>query len=114
MINTPKSLLFDIIQNGKRIELFLLQTPSFESFSQDIKTRYAVERCVEIIGEASQKLRKQFNLALTLSDRAYNFRGSLVHQYDIIKGETIYNFATKDIPKLVSEAQVMLSEFEDS
>ena len=110
MTDTPQKLLFDIVNNGERIAEFLNGTSSFQSFSNDIKTRYAVERCIEIIGEASFKLTKKLSIRLSLSDRAYNFRGSLVHQYDVIKGETIYNFALMDVPLLVEEARTLLEK----
>ena len=42
-------------------------------------------------------------------DRAYNFRGSLAHQYDEIKDFTVYSFATVDVPEMVTEARQLLT-----
>ncbi|MCI4626773.1 MAG: DUF86 domain-containing protein [Candidatus Magnetoovum sp. WYHC-5] len=53
---TRSSSLFikDIIDNMDKAEEFIGNL-SFNDFSIDLKTVYAVVRCIEIIGEASKK-----------------------------------------------------------
>ena len=72
--------------------------PSVEGYQADEKTKLAIERCIEIVCEASHKLKKKHAIIMDTHDRAYNFRGSLTHQYDEIKDITVFSFATMDIP----------------
>lgn len=109
MIKTPKKWLYDIVGYGAKIQEYLADLPGFISYSTDEKTKLAVERCLEIVGEACHKLRKNHQIVLSFSDRAYNFRGSLIHQYDEIKDQTVYQFALNDIPVLVREAEILLA-----
>jgi len=45
----------DILDNMENAEAFI-ENMSFEEFSSDTKTSYAVVRCVEIIGEAAKNI----------------------------------------------------------
>ena len=60
--------------------------------------------------EASHKLRKEYKVVLKLGRRAYNFRGSLAHQYDVISDEKVYRFAISYVPQMVIEAKDLLEE----
>ncbi|MEZ4776829.1 MAG: HepT-like ribonuclease domain-containing protein [Bacteroidia bacterium] len=113
MTKTPQKWLFDIIGYGELIRGYLDEMPDFMAYTSDNKTKLAVERCLEIVGEACHKLRKNYQIILSFSDRTYNFRGSLIHQYDEIKDQTIYQFALNDIPVLVREAKELMDTYED-
>ena len=53
MDNEIKTWLFDILQSIIEIESYFENKPkNFEDYSKDIKTKRAVERDIEIIGEA--------------------------------------------------------------
>lgn len=54
-----KTWLLDISQAIQEINQFLPERRIFADFQSDIKTRRAVERNLEIIGEASAELSKQ-------------------------------------------------------
>ncbi len=110
MTKTPKSYLYDIISYGEKVGEYLEKISSLEDYEADERTKLAIERCIEIVCEASHKLKKNHNLIMDTYDRAYNFRGSLTHQYDEIKAITIYSFATIDIPNIVEEAQTLLEK----
>lgn len=112
MTKLPQKWLFDIVRYGTRVREYLGDVPNYLSYEADTKTQLAIERCLEVIGEACYKLRKYHQLILSYSDRAYNFRGSLIHQYDEIKPQTIFQFATQHLPILVREAQEKLREIE--
>ena len=52
--------LFDVLQSIEEIEKYFSGKPMiFEYFKQDIRTRRAVERNLEIIGEAISRILKQ-------------------------------------------------------
>ena len=102
--------MFDIVSYGEKIEEYLSDISSVEDFIEDDKTRLAIERCIEIICEASFKLRKKYHIELSLARRAYNFRGSLVHQYEEIRDSKVYDFAVSYVPKMVLESKVLLEQ----
>ena len=51
-----KTWLFDISNAIKEIEIFIESTLDFSSFQNDLKTKRAVERNIEIIGEAMSRI----------------------------------------------------------
>ncbi|NLM68089.1 MAG: DUF86 domain-containing protein [Enterococcus sp.] len=53
MDNEIKTWLFDVLQSIEEIESYFSGSPKiFENYIKDIKTKRAVERNIEIIGEA--------------------------------------------------------------
>ena len=110
MTKTPKSYLHDVISFGEKIAELLEEFPSIEEFKKDDRNRLAIERSIEIMCEAGHKLRKDCGVELKLGRRAYNFRGSLAHQYDVISDEKVYRFAISYVPQMVAEARALLDE----
>lgn len=82
----------------------------FEAYQENHVIKDAVERNIEKIAEAMKKLKDHFQVVLPSCDRAYNFRSSLVHQYDEIRDRTVYHFVTNDIPKISAEANALLGK----
>ncbi|MCB0837770.1 MAG: hypothetical protein KDD99_13955 [Bacteroidetes bacterium] len=109
MTKNPQKYLYDIVEVGARLSELLVNV-SLLDYEDDIEIQESVERKIEKIAEASYKLKTKFNIELSLADKIYNFRGSLVHQYDEIKSETIYKFATYYVPQLVAEADGLMGE----
>jgi uncharacterized protein with HEPN domain len=55
-----KTWLFDVIQSIEEIESYFFDQPKiFESYIKDRKTKRAVERNIEIIGEATNRIIKK-------------------------------------------------------
>ena len=54
-----KTWLYDIYKSIEEIEHFIGEEMEFDDFSRDLKTIKAVERNLEIIGEASNRIRKE-------------------------------------------------------
>ena len=60
MDNETKTWLYDILQSIKEIESYFDdRSRNFEEYSGDIKTKRAVERDIEIIGEAVNRITKK-------------------------------------------------------
>lgn len=54
-----KAFLYDILNAINEIDSFFLDSPkTFDAYKNDLKTRRAVERNVEIIGEAMKRIFK--------------------------------------------------------
>ena len=78
----PHLLLEDIIESGERILTYTAGF-SFEDFINDHKTVDAVIRNFEIIGEAANRLPKEFREQHSDFDwkRIRGFRNRIVHHY---------------------------------
>ncbi len=60
MDNDIKTWLFDILQSFNEIDSYYENKPRiFEDFISDIKTKRAIERDLEIIGEAANRILKK-------------------------------------------------------
>ena len=78
---------------------------SYQQYLQDNKLRLAVERAVEIIGEAAARVSKQFRDAhpeipwqMIISQR-----NVIVHEYGELEDELIWKVATVFTPKLIDD-----------
>lgn len=94
--------LWDMLE-AARLVLEFTQGCSFEQFMEDIKTRLAVERELEIIGEASRRLSEDFRSRhpeIPWKD-IVGLRNIISHQYHKIDYRQIYTIARRRIPELI-------------
>ena len=100
-----KAWLFDIVNSIEEIEQFLPQGQQlFEAYRKDLKTKRAVERNLEIIGEATNRvLVRDPDFELTHSRKIISLRNRIIHGYDVISDELIWGIIVNDLPKLKSE-----------
>ncbi|MDW3651518.1 MAG: hypothetical protein R8P61_30845 [Bacteroidia bacterium] len=113
MIKNPKKYLFDIQLFCLRIDEYLLGIDSIEKYSQSFVVKDAIERNIEKIAESMKKLKDLFQIELPIYDRTYNFRNSILHQYDEVKDKTIYSFVLHDIPKILEEVERQMDVLPD-
>ena len=75
--------LFDILNSILEIESFVdFEETNFQDYSSDVKTKRAVERNLEIIGEALYKIsKKDENLEITDKRKIISVRKSLSDKY---------------------------------
>lgn len=78
--------LYDILKSLKEIEAFFEGKPKvFNNFTNDIKTKRAVERELEIIGEAvSRIMKKDSTIQITNARKIVDTRNRIIHGYDSI------------------------------
>lgn len=78
----------------------------FIVFSKDIIMQRAVERDLEIIGEAVRNLIElQPDIEISASRKIIGLRNIISHAYDSIEPELIWGIIQRDIPKLGLEIQ---------
>ena len=114
MRRDARVLLTDIEQAGADIENF---TAGMDSavFAADTRTKAAVERKFEIIGEAVNRLHKDHpDLAKRIPDmrRIVDFRNFLAHGYDDVAPRLVWLYATSSLPQLRNVVQALLAELE--
>ncbi|WP_192822167.1 DUF86 domain-containing protein [Rufibacter sp. LB8] len=109
MENDIKAWLTDIKRSITEIYDFLPAEKNFSTFQQDLKTRKAVERNLEIIGEALNRiLRVNPDIHITNSRRIVDTRNRIIHGYDTVSEEIIWSIVMKELPKLEGEIDRLL------
>lgn len=104
--------LYDILQSIEEIEAYFQEKPKvFAKFENDMKTRRAVERNLEIIGEAVNRILKA-NPSLNLSNsrKIVDARNRIIHGYDTITVEVIWGIIINHLPLLKKEVTNLLEE----
>lgn len=103
--------LLDIVIAASRIVAFT-EGSTRESFVADERTHLAVLHLIMTIGEASRRLSDAFRAAhpeLPLRD-AIATRNIIVHQYDAVDLNQVWQTATEDIPKLLEALRTLLGD----
>jgi len=107
-----RAYLFDVQEACERIEEFTRDT-SLAEYEQTVLIRSAVERQLEIIGEAlTQALRHHPALAGRIDDsgRIIAFRNQLAHGYASTSDEVVWVVVTSRVPDLRERVKSLLLE----
>jgi uncharacterized protein with HEPN domain len=112
MPHDPEKYLYDIRSSCEFLVDFTAGR-RVRDYESDRPFRSAVERELQIIGEAVLQLHRVTpHLAARLSDhqKIIGFRHVLVHGYDSLKSETVWDVIETKLPVLLREAQGLLDE----
>jgi uncharacterized protein with HEPN domain len=78
--------LLDIFQCIEEINQFIPEDRDFNAYKNDLKTKKAVERNLEIIGEAVSRILKiDPDFKLENSENIIGTRNRIIHSYDIFQ-----------------------------
>lgn len=112
MDNTIKTWLYDILSSINEIESYFIDTPKlFEVYQNDLRTKRAVERNIEIIGEAMSRILKENNhIEISNSRKIVDVRNRIIHGYDSVSDDVIWGIVIKNLPVLQKEVEVLLGE----
>jgi len=104
-----QACLKDIEQSITEIYEFLPAKRDFIEFQKDKKTRKAVERNIEIIGEAMDRILK-INPEFPLSDsrKIVDTRNRIIHGYDSVSADIIWLIVNKHLPVLEKQVKEFL------
>jgi len=103
--------LEDIRQSIEEIETFLPEKLNFFEFQKDLKGRKAIERNIEIIGEAVNRILKiQPDIQITNARKIIDTRNRISHGYDSVSEDIIWTIVVKDLKSLKKEIIELLSE----
>ena len=107
-----KVCLYDILNAINEIDSFFIDTKKeFTVYQDDLKTRRAVERNVEIIGEAMNRiLQKDDSIELSNSRKIVDTRNRIIHGYDSVSDDIIWSIIVSQLPTLKNEVEKMLHE----
>lgn len=105
MDNKINAWLEDILRSIDEIADFLPEKKDFFEFQKDLKSKKAVERNIEIIGEAVNRITNYKNGALIIQNarQIIATRNRIAHEYDNISDEVIWTIVVRELPKLKEE-----------
>lgn len=112
MDNNIKTWLFDILSSINEIESYFVETPKmFEIYQNDLRTKRAVERNVEIIGEAMSRILKlDREIEISNSRKIVDVRNRIIHGYDSVSDDVIWGIVIRNLPVLQKEVEILLEE----
>jgi len=107
--------LQDILENMEKAENFIGES-SYEDFIKDEKTCYAVQRCLEIIGEAAKKIPDEIRKKYPdIPWKAMaGMRDKIIHFYFGVDPQKVWLVVKKDIPQLRPLLEQILTELKDA
>ena len=76
-----------------------------------MRTKRAVERNIEIIGEAlSRILKRNETIVISNSRKIVDTRNRIIHGYDSVSDDVIWGIVIRHLPILQVEIQILLGE----
>jgi uncharacterized protein with HEPN domain len=107
--------LYDVRICIEEIESFINNDYDFFNYSKNLMMKRAVERNLEIIGEAVNRIitRDQTFLdKITNSKAIIGLRNQVIHAYDSVSDENIWSILTNHLPKLKAEVDLLINDYE--
>ncbi|MCA1992227.1 MAG: DUF86 domain-containing protein [Coleofasciculus sp. S288] len=112
----PRDLhyLLDILISA-RLALNYVSGKTWIEFLADIQFQDSVIRRVEIIGEAARRLSEETRISLSQipwSDMI-GMRNIMIHNYDQVNLEVVWNVVQTDLPSLIAELEKIIPPEEE-
>lgn len=107
--------LWDMLQGAKEVEA-MMDDHDLVAFLADRVLLRAVERGVEIIGEAARRVSASYMAAHPEIPwrEIIGQRNILAHEYGQIDHELLYKTAMNDIPALIAQIEALLPPLDDT
>ncbi len=105
-----KKHLYDIKTSIDSIEEYLGGERNFVKYEENKLLRRAVEREIEIIGEATNRiLKSEQNIIIENARKIVDTRNWVIHAYDSVDNAIIWGIITIHLPKLKIEIENLLA-----
>ena len=105
--------LYDIKISIDEIDgFFKVESKDFLKYRANLMLKRAVERNLEIIGEAVNRIitrDSSFNDKITNAKAIIGLRNQVIHAYDSISDENIWSVLINHLPKLKMEVENLIS-----
>ena len=112
MTEKQLKLLYDIkIAIDEIDSYFETEAKTYENYKSNSILKRAIERNLEIIGEAMNRLLKE-NPEFTIENavRIIGLRNQIIHGYDSVSDENIWGIIIQHLPKLISEVNRLINK----
>ena len=104
-----RAWLDDILVAIDEIEQDLPPVRDFKLYRKNRTAKRAIERNLEIIGEAmSRVLKTDVGIEVPSARKIVNLRNQIIHGYDNLSDEIIYTIATRDVPQLKKDIRKLI------
>jgi uncharacterized protein with HEPN domain len=102
--------LYDIKFAIEEIDSFFIgRERRFEEYANDIILKRAIERDLEIIGEAMNRILKESpKIEIDNARRIIGLRNQIIHGYDTVSDENIWGIIMIYLPKLQKEVDAFI------
>ena len=112
MDNEVYAWLYDILNAIVEIDSYFINIPKeFSTYKNDLRTRRAIERNIEIIGEALNRIvNRSSSIQITNTRKIVDTRNRIIHGYDSVSDEIIWGIVINHLPQLQKEVQHLLGE----
>lgn len=107
--------LQDVLDAISDVESCFADFPNrYDLFERDMMRKCVVERKVEIMGEAINRIRKSDPLVVIPNARAIiDTRNRIIHSYDNVVPEFLWSLLTRHIPELKKDIERIIVEYEE-
>lgn len=106
-----KKWLYDILNSVDSIYSYIGNDTDFTAYQQNKMMRRAVERELEIIGEATNKILKIVpDINIENARRIIDTRNWVIHSYDNVDDVIIWGIINNHLPKLREEIEQYLTQ----
>ena len=112
MKHNPKKYVTDML-DACRYWLDTTQGKTIRDYATDRTFRGSIERELQNIGEALRQLHSRFPetaARITEYERIIRFRHALVHGYDSLKPQLVWEVIENNLPTLCEELEILLNE----
>lgn len=106
--------LMDVLLAGEKLDSFIGDT-TLEEYVADDMMRSAVERQLEIIGEAMRQALSHMPAigdSISEHERIIAFRNRLIHGYRAVDHEVVWRVLKTDLPILRAQVRALLQELD--
>jgi uncharacterized protein with HEPN domain len=107
--------LYDVRICIEEIESFINNENDFFKYSKNLMMKRAVERNLEIIGEAINRIitrDQNFIEKIANSKAIIGLRNQVIHAYDSVSDENIWSILTNHLPILKTEVDLLINDYE--
>jgi uncharacterized protein with HEPN domain len=109
MEDNIKAWLKDIELAIAEINSFLPENKDFNAFQKDLRTQRAIERNIEIIGEAFARITKNDPaIQVTNIRKIIDTRNRIIHGYDSVSDDLLWGIVIRHLPLLEQEIKHLL------
>lgn len=107
-----RKYLFDILSATKEVESYFEgREKRYDEFVTNYMLRRAVERNIEIMGEATNRILKMNeNVAITNARKIVDARNYVIHGYDRLSPDILWSIVINHLPLLQEEVCKLLAE----
>lgn len=107
-----RKYLYDMLQAISEIEIAEERFGrQYEIFENDVIFRKFVERNIEILGEAMNRILKiNSEIEITSARKIVDTRNYVIHAYDSLKPDILWAIVINHIPRLKADIQRLIEE----